>query len=144
MSDVKYRIPNDTVHRKPGNDMKKNAGLPKMGNTPASNQRDTGLGFNGQDNGSSQRARASSIQVNQHTGHMNDGRDVQFRQMPNRKGNISDVGARPRRAPATAGASANPVESGRRSWTPSAGQNFKGNPDKIQDRQLYNRVGNKD
>ena len=58
--------------------------------------------------------------------------------------NIADVGARPRRAPATAGASANPVESGKRSWSPAAGQNYRGNPDKIQDRQMYNRVGNKD
>jgi hypothetical protein len=160
MSDVKYRIPNDTVAgaRKAGNDMKKNAGLPKMGDSPASWQtRDKDLGFNGQDNGSSQRATRSSIQVNQHTGHMNDGRDVQFTQMPNRKGNISDADGR-RRAPATAGnpmsgfrnpdminMGAGPRNAGStRSWDPKAGQNYKGNPDKIQDRQLYNNRGNKD
>ena len=104
---------------------------------------DPALGFNGQDNGSSQRnGTGTKYAHNQHTGHSNDGRDVQFAQMPNRKGNIERHAGRV--APATAGASKNPVESGKRSWDPSAGQNYKGNPDKIQDRQLYNRVGNKD
>ena len=67
-----------------------------------------------------------------------------MRQRPNLKGNAADVGERSRRAPATAGAAKNPVESGRRSWSPARGQNFKGNADRIQDRQLYNSVGNKD
>ena len=129
-----------TLGRKPGNDMRKNAGLPKMGNNPAANQRDKGLGFNGQDV-TEQRASSSKWNVNQHTGHLNDGRDVQFGQMPNRKGNISDVGARPRRAPATA---AGEGVTGRRTWEPSKGQNYRGNADSIQERQLYNNRGNKD
>lgn len=131
-----FRIKNSTVDRKPGNDMKKNASM----TTPRtrSNQLDKGLGFDGLDNGSSQRAKALKVQVNQHTGHMNDGRDVQFRQMPNKKGNYAGKQA----GPATAGQSKNPVDSGARAWAPSAGQNFKGNPDMIQDRQLANRKGN--
>lgn len=123
-----------TLGRKPGNDMKKNAGLPKMGNNPAMNQRDKGLGFNGQDNGSSQRASASKVQVNQHTGHMNDGRDVQFAQMPVKKGYH---GARTA-GPATAAGAV----LGKRDWHPSAGQNYNGNPDKIQVKQMPNRKGN--
>ena len=133
---------NSTLGRKAGNDMKKGAGLPKMGNAPAANQRDKGLGFNGQDV-TEQRSQTNRFAHNQHGGFKNPDM-IQERQMPVKKGYIGDVGQRPRRAPATAGASANPVESGKRSWAPSAGQNFKGNADKIQDRQLYNNRGNKD
>jgi len=133
---------NSTLGRKAGNDMKKGAGLPKMGNSPAANQRDKGLGFNGQDV-TEQRAGKDKYAYNQHGGFKNPD-SIQERQRPNLKGNIADAGARPRRAPATAGQSANPVESGKRSSSPSAGQNFRGNPDKIQDRQMYNRIGNKD
>jgi hypothetical protein len=43
--------------------------------------------------------------------------------------------------PATAAEGHN-VESGKRSWKPSATENYVGNPDKIQDRQLHNRKGN--
>ena len=130
---------NSTLGRKAGNDMKKGAGLPKMGNAPAANQRDKGLGFNGQDV-TEQRSQTNRFAHNQHGGFKNPDM-IQERQMPNKKGNIADPGRD--RAPATAGASKNPVESGKRSWSPSAGQNFKGNADKIQDRQLFNRVGNK-
>lgn len=120
-----------TLGRKPGNDMKKNASLPKMGDSPAAWQKaDKGLGFNGQDNGSSQRARASSVQVNQHTGHMNDGRDVQFGQMPVKKGYH---GARTA-GPATANGAAGYTET-----MPKA--KFS-NPDKIQVKQMPNRKGN--
>jgi hypothetical protein len=146
----KNNMSNSTLGRKPGNDMKKNASVAKMGDSPAAWQKaDKGLGFNGQDNDSFSRPNNYPGRVfgNQHTGTWNDdngGRGTQERQMPNKKGNISDVGARPRRAPATAGASANPVQSGARKWEPSKGQNFRGNPDSIQDRQMYNRVGNKD
>jgi hypothetical protein len=136
---------NSTLGRKAGNDMKKNASIAKMGDSPASWQKaDKGLGFNGQDNGSEQRSGKGKYAYNQHSGTSNDGALIQERQMPVKKGYIGDVGQRPRRAPATAGASANPVESGKRSWAPSAGQNFRGNPDKIQDRQLFNNRGNKD
>ena len=99
-----------------------------------SNQKDQGLGFNGQDNGSSQRAQTTKIQVNQYTGHMNDGRDVRFPQMPNKKGNQGK----------TAGAvtASGQGVTGRREFAPAAGQNFKGNPDKIQMPQMPNRKGN--
>ena len=129
-----------TLGRKPGNDMKKNAGLPKMGNAPAANQRDKGLGFNGQDNGSSQRATSSRVQVNQHTGHLNDGRDVQFAQMTNRKGNVGKLTSNTMgTAPETA---AGKGVTGKRDWMPKAGQNYNGNPDKIQMKQFANRRGN--
>ena len=149
---------NSTTARKPGNDMKKNAGLPKMGNNSAADQRDKGLGFNGQDNGSSQRATRSSIQVNQHSKTMNDDGGFGQPQMPNRKGNYSAVGDRTRVAPCVSG---NPMTGFKhpdsinvgngprnagstRAWEPSAGQNYRGNPDQIQDRQQYNNRGNKD
>lgn len=143
MSDIKYRIPNDTVAgaRKPGNDMKKNASLPKMAGSPAMDQRDKGLGFNGQEEWAVRPSTNGRYAGNQHSAEM-EGDNIRFAQMPNRKGNISDAGRV--RAPATAGASKNPVESGGRSWTPSAGQNYRGNPDRIQDRQMPNRKGNKD
>lgn len=105
--------------------------LPKMGNAPAANQRDKGLAFNGQDNGSSQRASMSKVQVNQHTGHMNDGRDVQFAQAPLKKG--ASFGKTANGGTATApilGHTGMPVKS-------------PANPDKIQMRQLANRTGNK-
>ena len=117
---------------KPGNDMKKNASIAKMGDSPAAWQKaDKGLGFNGQDNGSSQRASTSKILVNQHTGHMNDGRDVQFGQMPNRKGNVTGKTANGGTArDQILGHTAMPVKG-------------FGNPDMIQVRQLANRTGNK-
>lgn len=34
-------------------------------------------------------------------------------------------------------------EIGTRKWDPKSGQNYNGNPDKIQERQMYNRTGNK-
>jgi hypothetical protein len=150
---------NSTTARKPGNDMKKNAGLPKMGDNPSANQRDKGLTFNGQDNGSSQRATRSSIQVNQHSKTMNDDQGHNQRQMPNRMGNYSNQKDNTRVPPCQVnkdvmGGFKNPdsinVGNGprnagsTRAWAPSAGQNFRGNPDQIQDRQQYNNRGNKD
>jgi hypothetical protein len=124
------------------NDMKKNAGFYQARN--GMDVSDKGLDFNGQTNGSSQRSgTGNKYNHNQWSGHLNDGRDVQFAQMPNRKGNIEKHEQR-RVPPATAGASANPVMSGARKWEPSAGMNFNGNPDRIQDRQMYNKTGNKD
>ena len=104
----------------------------KMGDSPAAWQKaDKGLAFNGQDNGSSQRASMSKILVNQHTGHMNDGRDVQFGQMPNRKGNVTGKTA-------NGGTATAPILG-------HTGMPVKGpsNPDKIQMKQLANRTGNK-
>jgi len=122
-----------------------------------SNQTDTGMSFDGLSNGSSQRATAPKIQVNQYTGHMNDGRDVQMRQMPNRTGNQSDLanntmGHAPQSSRGGKTRFANPDminvgngprnAGGTRNFMPSAGQNYKGNPDMIQNTQMPNRKGN--
>jgi hypothetical protein len=154
-----YQPTNSTTARKPGNDMKKNKSVAQMGDSPAAWQKaDKGLGFNGQDNGSSQRAKAVSIQVNQHTGRMNDDTGFGQTQMPNRKGNIANQSDRTRTAPSTANRGmtkfsnpdsinmgAGPRNAGStRPWDPSAGQNYRGNPSMIQERQLYNNKGNKD
>ena len=154
-----YQPTNSTTARKPGNDMKKNKSIAQTGDSPAAWQKaDKGLGFNGQDNGSSQRAKASSIQVNQHTGRMNDDQGHNQRQMPNRKGNYSDVSNNTRVPPCMTGnpmtgfknpdninLGRGPTNAGStRAWAPSAGQNYRGNPDSIQDRQQYNNRGNKD
>ena len=149
---------NSTTARKPGNDMKKNASLPKMGDSPAMNQRDKGLSFNGQDNGSSQRNSAQKGAANPSAGFSNPD-SIQMRQAPNRMGNYADQKNNPRVAPCQTnnnvmGGFKNPdsinvgngprTAGGTRPWMPSAGQNFKGNPDRIQDRQQYNNKGNKD
>ena len=148
---------NSTTARKPGNDMKKNAGLPKMGNNSASDQRDKALGFNGQDNGSSQRNPAQKGALNPSAGFGNPD-SIQMRQAPNRKGNYADQKDRTRVAPCVSGnpmtgfkdpdsinVGAGPRNAGStRAWEPSAGQNYRGNPDQIQDRQQYNNRGNKD
>jgi len=149
---------NSTTARKPGNDMKKNASLPKMGNNPAANQRDRGLGFNGQDNGSSQRNTAQKGTENMSKG-FSDPNNIQMKQMPNRMGNYSNQKDNTRVPPCQTnnnvmGGFKNPdsINVGRgptnagstRPWMPSAGQNFRGNPDQIQDRQQYNNRGNKD
>ena len=149
---------NSTTARKPGNDMKKNAGLPKMGDNPSANQRDKGLGFNGQDNGSSQKNSAQKGVANPSAGFGNPN-SIQMRQAPNRMGNYSNQKDNTRVPPcqtnnAVMGGFKNPdsinVGNGPRNagstrpWAPSAGQNFRGNPDQIQDRQQYNNRGNKD
>ena len=126
-----FQPKNPTTARKPGNDMKKNASLPKMGDSPAANQRDKGLGFNGQDNGSSQRASTNKIQTNQHTGRMNDDAGFGQPQMPNRKGNVTGKTANGGTASAPILGHTNmPVKR-------------PANPDKIQMSQLANRAGNK-
>ena len=140
---MEFQPKNSTTARKPGNDMKKNASLPKMGDSPASWQKaDKGLGFNGQDNNAKKPSNNGRYAGNQHSGFSNPD-SIQMRQAPVKKGYHSDMDGR-RVAPATAGASKNPVESGARKWAPSAGQNYVGNVDRIQDRQMYNRTGNKD
>ena len=121
---------NSTVNRKTGNDMKKNASLPKMGDSPAANQRDKGLGFNGQDNGSSQRAKKDSVAYNPSAGFGNPD-SIQMRQMPNRTGNVTGKTANGGTATAQIlGHTGMPVKG------PS-------NPDKIQAKQFANRTGNK-
>jgi hypothetical protein len=123
---------NPTTARKPGNDMKKNAGLPKMGNNPAANQRDVGLDFNGQNNGSSQRSgQGRQYAHNMHSGTSNDDQGHNQRQMPNRTGNVTGKTA-------NGGTASAPILG-------HTGMPIKGpaNPDKIQNKQLVNRVGNK-
>ena len=133
---MEFQPKNSTTARKPGNDMKK-SGLPKMGQNPAMNQRDSGLGFDGLDV-TEQRASSNRFAHNQHAGFKNPDM-IQMSQMPVRKGYAVSNGAK-RTAPATAAGASR----GHREWKPASGQNFKGNPDRIQERQLYNRVGNKD
>lgn len=137
---MEFQPKNSTTGRKAGNDMKKNSGIAKMGDSPAAWQKaDKGLAFNGQDNGSSQRASMDSGCQNPQPGFADPDR-IQMRQQAITKGyNGSNAGKR--QPPVTA---AGAGVTGKREWSPSAGMNFKGNPDKIQDRQLYNRVGNKD
>ena len=120
-----------------------------------SNQRDTGLGYNGMTNGSSQRASTQGVMVNMHTGHMNDGRDVNVgMKAAARTGNGAGKTAGAT-APKSAGmgtkfgnpdsinVGAGPRNAGgTRSFMPSAGQNFNGDPDKIQMKQMPNRKGN--
>lgn len=133
-----FKPANSTTSRKPGNDMKKNASLPKMGDSPAAWQKaDKGLGFNGQDNTAKKPSNNGRYAGNQHGGVKNPDM-IQERQMPVRKGYHQDLAGR-EAAPATA---AGAGVTGRREWAPSAGQNFRGNPDKIQDRQMPNRKGN--
>ena len=121
---------NSTVGRKPGNDMKKNAGLPKMGNNPAMNQRDRGLGFNGQDNGSSQRNPAQKGTANMSKG-FSDPNNIQMKQMPNRMGNVTGKTANGGTAKSMIlGHTGMPVKS-------------PANPDQIQMNQMANRTGNK-
>lgn len=136
-----FKPANSTTARKPGNDMKKNKTINKMGDSPAAWQKaDKGLAFNGQDNGSSQRASAAKRSANPSAGFSNPD-SIQMRQMPNKKGNYADQSNNTRVAPCVASGVG---VTGSRSWAPSAGQNYKGNPDQIQDRQLYNNKGNKD
>jgi len=95
---------------------------------------------------------------NQHTGMCNEHDNFGQAQMPNKKGNIGTPQGQ-RMAPATAnkgqtrfsdpdkinmGAGPRDYGAPGRKWMPSAGQNYVGNPDKIQDRQTFNNVGNKD
>ena len=128
---------NSTLGRKAGNDMKKGAGMEKAATRPAMDQRDKGLGFNGQDSWNMGASSNGRYAGNAHNPGGMEGDNVRFPQMPNRKGNISDAGRV--RAPVTA---SGPGVTGKREWTPSAGQNYRGNPDRIQDKQMPNRKGN--
>jgi len=124
-----YKPQNPTLGRKPGNDMKKNAGLPKMGNNPAANQRDVGLGFNGQAV-TEQRASKDKYAYNQHGG-VKDPNAIQEAQMPLRKG--ASFGKT-----ANGGTARDPILG--HTAMPVKGPS---NPDKIQMRQFANRTGNK-
>jgi hypothetical protein len=132
---MEFQPKNSTTARKPGNDMKKNASVAKMGDSPAAWQKaDKGLGFNGQDNTAKRPSNNGRYAGNQHSGFSNPDM-IQETQMPVKRGYHGAKTA----GPATA---AGAGVTGRRDWAPSAGQNFRGNPDKIQDRQMPNRKGN--
>ena len=105
-----------------------------------SNQSDTTMTFDGLTNGSSQRAGYNKYAGNQHTGVCNEDQGHNQPQMPNRKGNVGYNGRTA--GPVTAKEGVN-VQSGARKWMPSAGMNYVGNPDQMQERQLYNNMGNK-
>lgn len=127
-----FQPKNSTTARKPGNDMKK-GGIAKMGDSPAAWQKaDKGLGFNGQDNGSSQRAgQGREYAYNMHSGKPNNDTGFGQTQMPNRKGNVTGKTA-------NGGTASAPILG-------HTGMPIKGpsNPDKIQMKQLVNRTGNK-
>ena len=126
-----FKPANSTTARKPGNDMKKNASIAKMGDSPAAWQKaDKALGFNGQDNGSSQRNPAQKGTANMSKG-FSDPNNIQLSQMPNKRGNVTGKTANGGTATAAVlGHTGMPVKG-------------FGNPDMIQVRQLANRTGNK-
>lgn len=78
---------------------------------------------------------------NHHTGHSNEKDDFGQTQMPNRKGNMGKMSGK-QAGPATAGANANPVQSGKRKWMPSATENFVGDFNKMNAGPSRNKTGN--
>jgi len=94
------------------------------------NQRDKGLGFNGQLNGSSQRNPAQKGTANMSKG-FSDPNNIQMKQMPNRMGNVTGKTANGGTAKSMIlGHTGMPVKS-------------PANPDQIQMNQMANRTGNK-
>lgn len=92
------------------------------------------------------RNNSGKVQVNQHTGHMNDGRLVNFGRGPTKGNQDYNAGQGKHREPPTASVPSstkikNPdyinggaqvrTPGGTRDWTPSKGQNYKGNPNSI-------------
>lgn len=138
---MEFQPKNSTTSRKPGNDMRR--GLPKMAMNPASWQTaDSGVGFAGLAVTEQRAGTGQKYAHNQHGGFKNPD-SIQMRQQPNLMGNHSDQKTKTMgHAPATAGASKNPVESGARKWMPSATENFKGDFNRIQNKQMPNRRGN--
>jgi hypothetical protein len=102
----------------------------------------SGLAFNGQGGDGYSRNNSAKVQVNQHTGHMNDGRTVNFGRGPT-VGNKSDKDSSYPKADSIPAfkpgkdmfmASSNPqvrTPGGTRSWDPSKEQNYKGNADRM-------------
>ena len=129
-----FKPKNSTTGRKAGNDMRDNA---SVSGTPRarSNQRDTTMEFDGMINGSSQRSTVQKYVGNQHTGHCNEGELINMGRGPTMAGTTGDKVPNPT-------AKSGMIDGGRK-WMPSATMNYTGNPDRIQERQLYNSVGNK-
>ena len=103
-------------------------------------QSDNNINFDGMENIAPKHA--TKYMVNQHTGHMNDGRLVNYGRGPT-VGNKSDKDASYPGAAATpkftpgkelfTGSAQVRTPGGTRTWDPSKGQNYKGNPDKINE-----------
>jgi hypothetical protein len=81
---------------------------------------------------------ASKEQVNQHTGHLNDGRTVNFGRGPTvgNKGTKSTPGTRslpsiPKGKDMFSGSPQVRTPGGTRNWEPKCEQNYKGNPNSI-------------
>ncbi|CAB4166169.1 hypothetical protein UFOVP849_19 [uncultured Caudovirales phage] len=113
-----------------------------------STQSDKGLKFDGAEAMSPGRV-SRDLHKNQWSGHLNDGRLVQMGQQPNRKGNDGSCHhagyAKEGKMPPTSAVPSLPAQGsvrdninrgtqhrgGGREFAPSAGQNYKGNPDRI-------------
>ena len=63
----------------------------------------SGLAFNGQGGSGYSRNNAGKLQVNQHTGHLNDGREVNFGRGPTKGNQDYDAGQGKHREPPTRG-----------------------------------------
>jgi hypothetical protein len=142
---MEFKPQNSTTARKGGNDMKRASpqGSKRMGwqnTTPDGYSVDATPYGPLSDSVSSYKAN-SKYTGNQHTGMCNEHDNFGQAQMPNRKGNMGTPKGQ-RMAPNSAGGAS--VSEGGRKWMPSAGQNYVGNADKIQMRQGFNNVGNKD
>ena len=112
----------------------------------AKDQKTGDMGFDGMNN-TAVKGSSTKYAHNQFTGHSNDGRAVQMRQSPNRKGNDGEChdpisgGSTKRNRPPASVPDTHPKSApgmpqvrnpgGTRTWQPSAGQNYKGNPDSI-------------
>ena len=123
---------------------------------PAKTQDDRNMNFDGME--SMAPSKSSKYQTNSWSGHMNDGREVNFgrgptvgnngAQAPGQKGATKSVTQDSYRAAPTSAVPAVPKQGtvrdsinrgsqvrnpgGTRSWDPKAGQNYSGNPDKIR------------
>ena len=110
-------------------------------------QKDTGLGFNGQDNGSSQGASDSKFDRNQHSGKQDANKTFNFGRGPT-VGNTGETRGGPAKPPTSslpnfkAAMGANDslnfgkqerTPGGTRPFEPKAGQNYKGNADAINE-----------
>jgi len=129
---------NTTLTRKSKNEMKRSQGLTNP--WTHSDQMDTSLDFNGQNNNEKHKPQSLKYSGNQHKQGFKNPDEINFGCDPKAlKGAYFGKTA----GPATASGRGNPIVEGGRKWSPDAKENFKGNPDKIQDRQVPNRVGNK-
>ena len=98
----------------------------------ARTQTDTTLKFDGAEAAAPGKIR-TSLMTNHHTGYMNDGREVNFGRGPVGGGSTPSTRiSNPDKI--NCGAQVR-TPGGTRSWEPSAGQNYQGNPDQIRAQQ---------